>query len=209
MPEVKNIQGQRFGKLVVLRHMGQNNHRKATWECVCDCGKTIITVGGALRSGNTTSCGCHQKSTRKTHGLSRIGCREYRIWACMLSRCRNPRDWGYHNYGGRGIKVCERWERFDNFLADMGPAPSPTHSIDRYPDNDGNYEPGNCRWATKHEQDTNRRQTRLLTMNGETLCVKDWARKFNIDYDMLLRRIARGTALEVAVAIAKRKEDAR
>lgn len=190
--------GRRFGRLVVLQRHGKNKFRQITWECLCDCGNTSVVVGSSLRSGNTTSCGCYGKSVSKKHGRSRDSTPEYRVWACMLSRCRNANDKGYHNYGGRGIRVCERWLSFGDFLADMGERPSPKHSLDRHPDNNGNYEPGNCRWATKKQQDTNRRTTRLVTFEGETLCIKDWAKKFSIGYDVLLNRFNLGWSPDAA-----------
>lgn len=205
MTEIKDIKGQRFGKLVVLSYVGQNKFRKAEWRCQCDCGKTTVTTGGGLRSGNTTSCGCYQREANKTHGESRVNSKEYKAWGEMLSRCRNSNGKAYHNYGGRGIKVCTRWLLFVNFLADMGRKPTPQHSLDRYPNNNGNYEPGNCRWATKKQQDTNRRQTRLHTFNGETLCVKDWAKKYDRSYDVLLKRIQSGWDFEKALMTPYKK----
>jgi len=117
----------------------------------------------------------------------------------MKRRCYNPNTPYYHLYGGRNITVCGRWkDSFVNFLADMGPKPSPEHTIDRI-DNDGNYEPDNCRWATKMEQSHNSRKARLITYNGETLCLREWARRLGIGHMALSTRLNRGWSLKKAL----------
>jgi hypothetical protein len=142
---------------------------KATWWCHCDCGVESIATGSNMTAGFTNSCGCLSRKTSAElahvrffrHGhSSRISCTpEYRSWAALRARCKYLKVNSYDRYGGRGITVCKPWEKFENFLADMGPKPSPKHSIDRFPDNDGNYEPDNCRWATGGEQRRNQRRT--------------------------------------------------
>jgi hypothetical protein len=138
---------------------------------------------------------------RVTHGQCRGGRRpaEYEIWSQMLRRCSNPRNPNFRYYGERGIVVCERWKSFQDFLCDMGPRPSPLHSLDRI-DNDGNYEPGNCRWATRDEQMRNTRRTQMLTFNGETMCRKDWASRVGLTVDALRGRLRRGWDLSRALA---------
>lgn len=120
-----------------------------------------------------------------------FGTPEYRVWCAIKQRCLNPEAPSWADYGGRGITVCERWLEFPNFLADMGVRPSPKHSIDRFPDNDGNYQPGNCRWATWQEQARNRRTTRLVEFRGESKPLKDWCELLGLDYETTIQRIVR------------------
>ncbi len=152
----KDLTGLRFGRLTVLGVVSRPAKRIA-WHCRCDCGRFRTVRGSALTSGNTKGCGWHRRATRETsppHGMSKTLI--YGIWRTMLSRCRNPKFPTFKRYGARGVRVCERWYKFENFLSDMGPRPSDNHSLDRI-DNAGNYEPGNVRWATKAEQNLNRR----------------------------------------------------
>jgi hypothetical protein len=141
---------------------------------------------------------------RKTHGLR--GTPEYNAWVHIRHRCNNPKDRYFAIYGGRGIRVCDRWlgpSGLANFIADMGPRPSKLHSIDRV-NNDGNYEPGNCRWATIGEQCRNRRTTRLLTFNGITQCMTDWAAQVGISRQVIFRRLKEGWDVGDALTIRPR-----
>lgn len=157
------LAGQRFGRLAVERRGPSDPHDGAQWWCRCECGKEVLVVASSLRSGRTRSCGCLFDETlrdRNTkHGHSPRGRRHplYQIWAGMIARCENAKHISWPYYGARGIRVCDRWRNdFDAFLADVGPRPSPHHSIDRI-NPGGDYEPSNVRWATGHQQRVNRR----------------------------------------------------
>lgn len=191
----KDIEGQRFGRLVAVRFLRlqrrANGFRTAFWLCRCQCGNTTEVDGNKLRNGHTQSCGCLQKERtsahRKTHGMSHTA--TYQVWCGMIKRCENPRSKGFSNYGGRGIKVCERWRNsFEAFLKDMGPRPSSRHSIDRI-NSDGDYEPGNCRWATAKQQARNLRTNRLLTCRGQSKTLAEWAEERRIHSSTITRRI--------------------
>lgn len=159
MTALKNITGLRFGRLKVLKLMPERSKRRyALWSCICDCGTEIVVSGGNLRSGNSTSCGCQRRDSITKHGLHKHEL--YNSWLKMIHRCENPNS---KNYGGRGIKVCKRWRSFAAFLKDilkdLGPRP-PGKTLDRYPDNDGDYKPGNVRWAHQFQQVHNKRPRR-------------------------------------------------
>jgi len=161
-PLVIDISGQRFGKLTVQEWAGRSTGRKALWNCLCDCGKTSTATGNQLRSGKTKSCGClraEEARSRMTHGQAGPTRRTslYNRWILMRRRCNNPSAADYPRYGGRGIRVCAEWQKsFEAFAAYVGDPPGQGYSIDRI-NNDGNYEPGNVRWATASEQAFNRR----------------------------------------------------
>lgn len=160
-----NLVGRKFGRISVVSRAGSTARAKlATWNCLCECGNEAILVGPELARGRVRSCGCISFESNATgcltHGQSgRAMTKEYKCWVSMRYRCLNPRSVDWPNYGGRGITVCERWGKFENFLADMGLCPTPELSIDRK-NNDGGYDPGNCRWATHSEQNLNRRPMR-------------------------------------------------
>lgn len=194
--------GQTFGRLTVRERVGTRN-KKAMWQCVCDCGGTTVTSTGNLRSGMAQSCGCLARERASNYHWRHGGCdsREYQTWSSVKQRCLNSLYAGYANYGGRGISVCERWlNSFEAFCEDMGPSPSGEHSIDRI-DNDGNYEPGNCRWATKGEQMRNTRKNRLLTFCGKTQCLSAWAEEMGTTAQVLANRLNRsGWSVEEAIS---------
>lgn len=174
-----DLAGLRFGRLVAIKPTGlkQNNHY--LWLCKCDCGNDHVVKGSILNSGGTKSCGCFRsermKQIRTSHGDSKDGktTRIYKAWRSMKERCENANHPAYKNYGGRGIAVCERWQAFEDFKSDMGTPPD-NLSLDRI-DTNGNYEPGNCRWASKKVQVANRRNTIRITVNGETKTSQEWS----------------------------------
>jgi hypothetical protein len=157
MGEIIDRTGKRFGRLIVIKQAGRNKYGQILWKCVCDCGSTIVAQGGNLQNGCTKSCGCLKKETigalNKTHGMT--GTSAYGVWKHIIQRCNNQNSKDYKDYGGRGITVCIRWLKFENFLEDMGER-SPELSIDRK-NNDLGYFKENCRWATIEMQRRNQR----------------------------------------------------
>lgn len=188
--------GTRFGKLVVVAFHGKTP-RGRRWECRCDCGRTVLQSVKNLNYG-VQSCGCRQREIFTTHGKSKHPA--YQIWKHMLSRCLDPRDHSYPNYGGRGITVDPAWMRLARFVEDMGPRPSLDHTLERI-DNNGPYAPGNCRWATRTEQALNRRSNRLLTLNGRTLHLSEWADALGVNESTIRSRLTRGWSVERALTV--------
>ena len=182
----------------------KNKPRKASFRC--RCGVSFIAEIKKIKSGHTSSCGCLLINTITKHGYARNGGksrREYSSWQHMRARCLDVNNCQYHNYGGRGIKVCDRWvNSFNNFILDMGEAPSIKHSLDRFPNKDGDYEPSNCRWATDLEQSRNKRTNRWIEYNGEKMILQDWAIKIGIKPNTLAKRLSKWS-LEKAVTLKK------
>lgn len=190
MTRMTDISGMRFGLYLVIRQAGAKDGN-ARWLCRCECGRERVVAGHALRRGESRSCGCAQR-----HGEMKN--RSYRVWVAMKGRCLNPTNKDYKYYGARGITVCHRWRTsFLNFLADMGERPEGM-SLDRI-NNDGHYEPSNCRWATAHEQGGNRRCNAYISYNGITLCSAAWARRLGVSnrYVYLRRKQYGGDAIRV------------
>lgn len=194
--------GEKYGRLTVVSRAPNKSERdtNARWQCECECGRKCIQYGQDLKRGKVVSCGCWNAEKRFTHGMSHTDTNQ--VWRSMKDRCTNPNATGYHNYGGRGIAVCERWDKFENFLADMGIRPV-GYTIDRI-DNDGNYCPENCRWATTKEQLNNQRRNRFYELNGERKTIAEWAEKLGVNWSTIRNRIDRyGWTLERALTTRK------
>jgi hypothetical protein len=203
MPRLRNLTAQTFGRLTVIER-GQNDARgRACWWCQCACGNRRLVPSWSIISGNTKSCGCLHKELarqrRLIHGMRKSP--EYYIWYAMRQRCRDPHVQSYVNYGGRGITVCERWlHSFENFYADMGPRPSPTHTIERK-NNDGPYSPDNTIWLPKALQHRNKRNNRLITLHGQTACLTEWLHRTRISLTTFYRRVRNGWSEQEALTI--------
>lgn len=199
----------RFGRLTVLRRDLARNVGGAHWACSCDCGVEITALSSNLRSGDIRSCGCFRREEarrrRLKHGAKSRGrvTPEWRAWQLMIRRCCSRSNKAYQNYGGRGIKVCDRWRaNFQAFLDDVGPRPSPHHSLDRYPDNDGDYEPTNVRWATHTQQQRNKRRTAIISLDGVTMALIEAIEQRGLSYRCVYSRLRdRGYELHAALEL--------
>lgn len=193
----KDITGQKFGKLTVLELVTKSGAVTHLWRCACDCGGETVAQGGALRGGKSKSCGCLQLQSATKHGM--YGTPAYESWRQMKGRCLNEKHEAYPDYGGRGITVCDRWMDFANFYADMGAKPK-RKSLDRI-DNNGNYEPGNCRWTNFVTQNNNRRSSRFLTIDGKTKTVTEWIRKSGLPRHVVWNRLRTGWEPKDAISV--------
>ena len=195
------FEGDVFGRLTVLR---DDVERRGFWICRCTCGNTKSVCRADVRLGKINSCGCIRKEQlaarnkrNATHGM--FGTPTYSTWSSMIARCENPHNASYKDYGARGITVCQAWrESFEVFFADMGLKPEGL-TLERK-DNEGNYTPENCKWATTKEQNNNRRSSRSLTYNGETMTFAQWAERTGIPLSTLCKRLnAYGFTVEQAL----------
>lgn len=200
----KDLTGKKFNHLTVVEYIGQRKGR-TMWRCQCDCGNEIEVDSSSLKSGNTTACGCRQSEgwyNSLTHGKSKT--RIYKTWQGMKSRCYNPNAKYYENYGGRGITICKEWlddfMNFYNWAITNGYRDDLT--IDRI-DNDGNYEPSNCRWVTRTVQMNNMRKNRIIEFNGERKSVSDFARQYGFAPELIHERLNRGWSVDDALTIPK------
>lgn len=200
MAKIKDLSGQRFGKLTAIKPVGRNKHGNYFWLCKCDCGNEKTVRSSSLLSGYTRSCGCLATSARTEnikkangfyHGHNKK--RLHRIYLCMIYRCTNPKSKDFKYYGDRGITVCEEWknsyESFEKWAFENGYAENLT--LDRK-DTNGNYEPSNCRWATMLEQSNNKRCNIIITFNGETHTLKEWAKISGVNYYTMHKRYKAG-----------------
>lgn len=208
MPNFINLMGQKFSRLTVVSQ-SENRGQRVHWSCVCECGSWLQVSANKLQNGHTRSCGCLQREAAShasiIHGCSAYpnggnATKEYNTWSLMKRRCHKESSIDYPLYGARGIKVCDRWKNdFSSFLEDMGSAPSIEHSIDRWPNNDGNYEPGNCRWATAKEQRRNQHRVKFLECRGELKTPAEWAETSGVSNKRIYARIKRGWSIERAI----------
>ena len=201
MSEIKDMTGLKFERLTIISRAENNKRGRAMWNCLCDCGKTKKIIGVTLRSGRSKSCGCirsEMNTERLTvHGMTHSP--ENAVWRCMKQRCYNPNNKEFHNYGSRGIKVCDRWlESFNNFIEDMGERPTHKHSIERINNNKG-YSPGNCKWATMKEQSRNKRETKFFTIDGIKKPLVDWCDTLGMKRSTVYERIRNGWPVEKAL----------
>lgn len=214
MPKSRlDLVGRIFNRLTVVAPL-RNPRGCLGWKCLCQCGTFSFVTSYDLTHGSTKSCGCFQRETAhlrpgfttKTHGMSNIP--EYWIWCGIRRRCLDKKRPQFKNYGGRGIKICNRWDSFENFYKDMGPRPSIHHSIDRYPDNDGNYEPGNCRWATFIQQANNRRGNRIVFYRNQSMTLMQAIRAGGqfLRHASVQERLSKGWSIMAAVETPSRQD---
>ncbi len=189
-----DLKDQTFDRLYVVSFSHKDEKGRMWWNCHCSCGTDKPIRAKHLRAHAVKSCGCLPED------IKRLPVDGYGCYSSMIQRCCNPKDKQYWRYGGRGIKVCDRWrESAKNFFEDMGPRPSRKHSIDRFPDQDGDYQPGNCRWATKQEQARNRRNNRLYEHNGVSRLIIDWAEHTGINVATIKSRLRLGWPFAEAI----------
>ena len=200
MPKFVDLTGRRFGRWLVLSRA--ENKARTQWLCVCDCGTTKSVQGANLTNGTSISCGCYRDElprTAQTAAVTRHGMTDsptWNSWMAMIKRCYGKYSINYANYGGRGIEVCKRWvDSFEEFLADMGERPEGM-SIDRINVN-GNYEPGNCRWATRKQQARNTTTNKIVLFEGKSYCQKELAEKLGIGAQTIRKRMRKGIPLEM------------
>lgn len=200
--------GQRYGRLTAVRFVDREPpHYRERWLFRCDCGREKAIRVSRVKAGETKGCHCGLANQR--HGYASVGVEgpEYRAWVSMRHRCYSPAYRYYGDYGGRGIAVCERWLSGDGqrtglecFLADMGPRPTPGHSLDRWPDVNGDYGPENCRWATSTEQSRNTRRAQVVLVSGRPMALADAAAQSGVPYQTVYGRLRRGWPIERALA---------
>lgn len=196
--KIKNLIGNRFGRLVVIEQSGKDSMGRAIWLCKCDCGENKAVRSRNLIQKMTVSCGCYNREATKnrlvTHGQAGKAYRtvEYATWASIKSRCYNPNNQDYKNYGGRGIIVCDRWlNSFENFFIDMGLRPSEKMSIDRI-DSNKEYSLENCRWGTDELQARNKTNNHTLSYDGETMILEDWAKTLKVSNGAIRYHLNKG-----------------
>lgn len=201
MSKSHDLKDQRFGRLVAKQRCLEKKTKDARWECVCDCGNTIVVYALSLKSGNTKSCGCLRKEEAKvssmTHGFSYVP--EYRVWQGIKERCYNKNHQYYPEYGGCGIVMSDEWkDDFVAFYKDMGSRPTPDHTIDRKYNTKG-YSKDNCRWVTRIEQANNTKRNIHYTYNGISRTLAGWCRELGLNYDNVYYQIRNGSTFDEVV----------
>jgi hypothetical protein len=200
MPKLIDFTGQKFGRLTVLSRAPNMAPGKTFWRCLCDCGAHAVFRADQFGRTPNASCGCYNielaKARLTTHGRSHLP--EYRIWAGIKSRCTRPSSAAFHKYGAKGVTVCDRWLTFANFFEDMGPRPSPQHTIDRIDGSKG-YEPGNCRWATPTQQQRNLKNNVRITHDGRSLTAGEWSQVVGLKEKTIYSRVSLGWTPEDAL----------
>lgn len=193
--------GLRFGMLTVIKRAGSNG-TVSLFECLCDCGNTVIKQSPNLKPHRISSCGCYGVTVatlaKVKHG--QVKTRIYRIWSNMRQRCQNTENDNYSFYGARGIKVCDRWETFANFYDDMKDGYADNLTLERI-DNFGNYEKINCKWISHKSQCRNRRSSVYLEFNGKTLSYVEWGELIGINGSAISKRIKRGWTVEQTLTV--------
>lgn len=192
-----DISGVRFGRIIPIKRNGADRFGNAKWMCICDCGKKFIAISNNIRSGNTSSCGCLKSeidSTRtRTHGMSKTG--SYSVWTSMKQRCLNPKNKDFKYYGGRGITICKKWLKYENFVSDMGLRPSQDHQIDRKNNNLG-YSKQNCRWTDRIHQMSNTRSNKYIEFDGCKMTFASWSRATGLSPKTIRYRLKAGWSIK-------------
>lgn len=201
MPPFVDLTGQKFNRLTIIRLKHFNKKGNSVWHCLCECGKTTDVCVGGLTTNHTKSCGCLQKEKVRgmntTHGMSRT--KEYKTWIKIKQRCYNPNNNRYYDYGGRGIKVCNRWlNSFVNFYKDMGLRPDDCDGIDRI-DNNSGYKPSNCKWATTSDNNQHKRNSFTMLYNGKIYNCAQLSKKLNISFSVLKNRHLKGLKIDAKI----------
>jgi len=201
MPRKIEMIGTKFYRLKVVEEVGIDKRGEKLWRCICECGGETIALGYNLRCGNSKSCGCFNIDRiierSKQHGMSKT--RIYKIWVGVRKRCNTPSTKSYKLYGGAGVRMCGRWDDFDNFYEDMKEGYADNLTLDRYPNKKGNYEPGNCRWATPKQQQNNRTNNKIIYLDGISQTLSQWAELSGTGSSCIAWRLKKGWTIKEAI----------
>lgn len=196
-----DITGQRFNRLVAVKFVTRSSSGRRLWEFLCDCGNRKVLFIGDVTNNHTKSCGCIKLESKPNLKHDKSYSRVYGIWRHMVQRCTNTNNDKYKYYGGRGIIVCERWMKFENFYVDMGEPPK-GYTIDRI-DNNGNYTKENCEWVSMILQANNKSNNLIFTINGTTKTLSEWVREYKIRYATVYYRLISGKTIQEALGISR------